>query len=60
MPSALHGKSDCHPHASATFWLLQVLHAMAAIAWRRLHELPADALCNLLYGFGLLHFHPGS
>lgn len=36
-----------------------VLHAVVATAWRRLHDLTPDALCNTLYGFGLLNFHPG-
>ncbi|KAI3434905.1 hypothetical protein D9Q98_002959 [Chlorella vulgaris] len=36
-----------------------ILHAISAYAWRRLHELPPDAFCNTLYGFGLLKFHPG-
>ena len=37
----------------------QVLHAVTAKAWRHLGEIDANVASNLLYGFGLLSFHPG-
>lgn len=45
-----------HPHTSSC---QQILHAITARAWRHLHELNPNTLANLLYGFGLLTFHPG-
>lgn len=37
-----------------------LLHAITAAAWRNLDEMKPKALSNVLYGFGLLNFHPGT
>lgn len=37
----------------------QILHAIAAKAWRHMGELDGNVVTNMLYGFGLLNFNPG-
>lgn len=39
---------------------LQLLHAITATVWRNLDAVQARPLSNVLYGFGLLNFHPGA
>ena len=34
--------------------------AITAAVWRHLPDLSGDAFSNVLYGFGVLNFHPGT
>lgn len=48
-----------NPVPSTTLPSLQLLHAITAAVWRNMDEMKPKALSNVLYGFGLLNFHPG-
>ncbi|PRW33797.1 RAP domain [Chlorella sorokiniana] len=37
-----------------------LLHAITATVWRNLEEMKPKPLSNVLYGFALLNFHPGT